>query len=135
MRRWLQSRQYMNDSFDPMLEVFYYDDNDFQMYETTFKLSAEFVHEINVRGTIDDEKIEGVDTFFDISNLGYNSCKEIETTKHHDVDIESIESEVKKNLKEVKSFLGSSDYNKHYENILENIKIYRRQRSLDNLGI
>ena len=143
MKRWLQSRQYPDESFAPMLEVIYYDDIDFEVYEATFKLSAEAVQEVNARGSIYEVKIDGVDTLFEISNkcqkseIKFNPCLLIENKKYHDVDIDSIEADVQKHLNDIKSLglAGFKDYDNYYEMILENIKLYRRLKNLDNLGI
>ena len=142
MRRWLQSKQYPSDSFAPMLEVIYYDD-DFEVYEATFKLSAEAAQEVNARGSIYEVKIDGVDTLFEISdkwsyNLYYvNPCLLIENKEYHDVDINSIESSVQKQLDDIKNLglTGFKDYHSYYDMISENIKLYRRLKNLDNLGI
>ena len=143
MKRWLQSRQYPDESFAPMLEVIYYDDVDFEIYEATFKLSAEAVQEVNARGSICEVKIDGVDTLFELSDKshftrdGRNACKLVENKKYHDVDIDSIEADVQKHLNDIKSLglAGFKDYDTYYDKILENIKHYRRQKNLDNLGI
>jgi len=137
MKRWLQSRQYPDESFAPMLEVIYYDDVDFEVYEATFKLSAEAVQEVNARGSIYEVKIEGVDTLFELSDDGCSACKLIENKKYHDVDLDSIEADVQKQLNDIKNLglAGFKDYDTYYEMILENIKLYRRQKNLDNLGI
>ena len=139
MKRWLHSRQYPSDSFthDSMLEVIYYDDDDFEVYEATFKLSAEAVQEVNARGSIYEVKIDGVDTLFELSDSGYNSCELIENKKYHDVDIDSIELIVKKQLNDIKNLglTGFKDYDTYYEMIVENIKLYKRLKNLDNLGI
>lgn len=137
MKRWLQSRQYPSDSFAPMLEVIYYDDVDFEFYEATFKLSAEAVQEVNVRGSIYGVKIDCVDTLFELSDSSYNSCELIENKKYHDVDIDSIEAGVQKQLNDIKNLglTGFKDYDTYYEMIVENIKLYKRLKNLDNLGI
>ena len=143
MKRWLQSRQYPNESFTPMLEVIYYDDTNFEVYEATFKLSAEAVQEVNARGSIGEIKIDGVDTLFEISDnidgyFGkYTPCKLIENKKYYDVDIDSIEVGVKKQLDDIKNLglAGFKDYDTYYEMIAENIKLYRREKNLNNLGI
>lgn len=143
MRRWLQSKQYTSDSFAPMLEVIYYDDVDFEVYEATFKLSAEAVQEVNARGSIYEVKIDGVDTLFEISNkyqkseIKFNPCLLIENEKYHSVDIDSIEAGVQKQLNDIKNLglTGFKDYDTYYEMIVENIKLYKRLKNLDNLGI
>lgn len=144
MRRWLKSRQYPDgQTFAPMLEVIYYDDTDFEVYEATFKLSAEAVQEVNIRGSIYEMKIDSVDILFEISekckssDIKFNPCVLVENKKHHDVDLDSIEAGVQKQLYDIKNLglSGFKDYDTYYETIVENIKLYRRQKNLDNLGI
>ena len=141
MKRWLQSRQYPDESFAPMLEVIYYDDTDFQIYEAIFKLSAEAVQEVNARGSIYEMKIDSVDILFEISEKcqksEFNPCRLIENKKYNDVDLDSIEADVQKRLNDIKNLglSGFKDYDTYYEMIAENIKLYRRQKNLDNLGI
>lgn len=146
MRRWLQSRQYSHsEHMAPMFEIIYYDDETFDVYECLFKLSAIAVQDINTRGCIGEITIEGVDTFFELSDKGDSSCKLIENKRYSDVDIDSIESSVLKNIEDIKS-LGLSftiykghiihgNYFGYYDIILENIKLYRREKNLNNLGI
>lgn len=137
MRRFLQSKQYPHsEHMAPMFEIIYYDDETFDVYECLFKLSAMAVQDINARGCIGEIPIKGVDTFFELSDEGNSSCKLIKNKKYHDVDIDSIESSVLKNIEYIKSLgLSFTIHKGHYDMLLENIKLYRRQKNLDNLGI
>lgn len=134
MRRFLQSKQYPDaQTFAPMLEIIYYDEK-FDVYQCLFKLSVNAVQDINIRGCIGDKPINGVDTFFELSDDGTFHCKLIENKIYNGVvDIDSIESDTLKSIEDMKSFNSFVSYREHYDILLENIKIYRRQKNLDRL--
>lgn len=143
MRRWLLSRQFPDgQTFAPMLAVIYYDDTDLEVHEALFKLSGVAVQDINARGCIGEIKINSVDILFEISEkcqkseIKFNPCQLI-SNKKYDVDIDSIELDVQKQLNDIKNLglSGFKDYDTYYEMISENIKLYRRLKNLDNLVI
>ena len=128
MKKILKSKSYPDEgSFAPIIYLMYYDE-DFVVYETRIKLSAEFMQELNAMGILNiQEESDLVD-----SMEKHYSVLEKNVLSIDNLNIKEIEKEYLDNLN---NKITIKRYDDMYLLRLENIKQLKRQKNLRDLGV
>ena len=133
MKRILKSKTYPDEgSFAPIIYLMYYDE-DFVVYETRIKLSAEFIQELNAMGVLNgDQESKLLDDMIKIYQVLEKNELDI-----NDIDINEIEKEYLDELLkiEINSVNAISRYDEMYLLRLDNVKQLRRLKNLSDLGV
>lgn len=133
MKRILKSKTYPDEgSFAPIIYIMYYDE-DFVIYETRIKLSAEFIQELNVMGVLNgDQESKLLNDMIEFYQVLEKNELDI-----NDIDINEIEKEYLDELLkiEINSVNAIARYDEMYLLRLDNVKQLRRLKNLSDLGV
>lgn len=129
MKRLVQSKYKTDEStFAPLLNIIFYDDlENFQLYRIKVKLTAEFMQELNAMQNITAEKSDELLNFFLISKQGASTLISKEKVDISDIDIDKIKDDYKKGRE--------MSHESYYNDLLNNIKLLRREKNLHDLGL
>lgn len=127
MKRLLRSESRADEAtFAPIISFTFFDDETFQLYDAVYKISAEFSQELNAMNLL---TLEAEDRVLSTIIEHYQKIK-LETLD--DYDLESLEDKM---IEMLNSDFVLDSYKVFYLNRLENIKVYRRDKNLNDLGI
>ena len=133
MKRILKSKTYPDEgSFAPIIYIMYYDE-DFVIYETRIKLSAEFIQELNAMCVLNgDQESKLLDDMIEFYQVLEKNELDI-----NDIDINEIEKEYLDELLkiEINSVNAIARYDEMYLLRLDNVKQLRRLKNLSDLGV
>ena len=137
MKRIHKSKTYPDEgSFAPIIYIMYYDE-DFVIYDTRIKLSAEFIQELNSMGvpcfaTRGDQESKLLNDMIEFYQVLEKNELDI-----NDIDINEIEKEYLDELLkiEINSVNAIARYDETYLLRLDNVKQLRRLKNLSDLGV
>ena len=136
MKRIIKTRGTLDEpTMAPVIDCVFYDDVENQLYDVKIKISREFQQEINAMSSLSLEMasvlMDNIVNYWGITKGGIIRNEKIDIS---DIDIDSLEEEYKKQLEQNKS-LGLVRYTDYSEQLLGNIKLLRREKNLNDLGI